>query len=60
MGYIYYYGFLILGDHIAKAIAAAVNEAKIKGIKGKELTPYILKNVTCLTEGKSLESSILF
>ncbi|KAJ9595343.1 hypothetical protein L9F63_027275, partial [Diploptera punctata] len=46
------------GDAITKAIAAAVKEAERQGIRGKEVTPFILNSVMNLTGGKSLESNI--
>jgi len=40
------------------AIDKAIKEAKNKGIKGKEATPFLLGKVKEITEGKSLESNI--
>lgn len=40
------------------AINEAINDAEKEGIKGKEITPYLLAKVKDLTEGKSLESNI--
>lgn len=45
-------------DVITKAINEAVVEAKEKGIKGKESTPFLLAKVKDLTAGKSLVSNI--
>lgn len=45
-------------DVINKAIDSAVKEAKEKGIKGKESTPFLLAKVKELTEGASLDSNI--
>ena len=52
-------GLFILGSEIEKAINTAVKEARDCGIKGKEVTPFILNRVISLTGGRSLESSIL-
>ncbi|SKA98246.1 pseudouridine-5'-phosphate glycosidase [Caloramator quimbayensis] len=43
---------------INKAIEDAIAEAKEKGIKGKETTPFLLAKVKEITGGKSLESNI--
>lgn len=43
---------------INKAIDSALKEAKEKGIKGKESTPFLLAKVKELTEGASLDSNI--
>lgn len=45
-------------DVINKAIEDALLEAKEKGIKGKETTPFLLAKVKEITGGKSLESNI--
>jgi len=39
-------------------IDAATTEAEEKGIKGKEVTPFLLQRIFELTEGKSLEANI--
>ena len=43
---------------IDKAIESAIKEMNELGIKGKECTPYLLKRITELTGGDSLESNI--
>lgn len=43
-----------------KAIWGALCDADRRGIKGKEVTPFILSAVAHVTGGKSLEASILF
>lgn len=43
---------------INKSIEEAVREANEKGIKGKELTPFLLSKIKDVTGGKSLESNI--
>lgn len=45
-------------DVIGKAISDAVNEAKAKGIHGKETTPFLLAKIKELTGGSSLDSNI--
>ena len=45
-------------DVINKAIDDAVEEAKKKGIKGKETTPFLLAKIKDLTGGESLVSNI--
>ena len=43
---------------IAKVIDDAISEAKTKGIKGKETTPFLLAKIKEITGGDSLESNI--
>jgi pseudouridine-5'-phosphate glycosidase len=43
---------------IEERIAAAVAEAKAQGVGKKEATPFLLKRVVELTEGRSLEANI--
>jgi len=43
---------------INEAIEYALEEAKRKGIKGKDITPYLLSEIKSLTDGESLESNI--
>ncbi len=45
-------------DYINSNIAAAVKEAEENGIKGKEVTPFLLDKIQKLTGGESLESNI--
>ncbi|MCT4604727.1 MAG: pseudouridine-5'-phosphate glycosidase [Marinisporobacter sp.] len=45
-------------DTITTAIEDALQEAKEKGIKGKEATPFLLSKVKAITGGKSLASNI--
>ena len=45
-------------DVINTVIIAALNDAQRDGIKGKEVTPYLLKKIVELTGGDSLESNI--
>lgn len=45
-------------DIIDKAIETALASMEKEGIKGKECTPYLLKTITELTGGNSLESNI--
>lgn len=48
--------FHIIEDVIQKAL----KEAEEKSIIGKLVTPFLLEKVKTLTDGKSLEASILF
>jgi pseudouridine-5'-phosphate glycosidase len=43
---------------IDAAIEAALSKAKAQGVKGKEVTPFLLATVKDLTGGDSLESNI--
>ncbi len=43
---------------IIKAIDTALKEAENQGIRGKEMTPFLLSRVKALTDGKSLDSNI--
>lgn len=45
-------------DYINENIEAAINECNALGIKGKEITPFLLDKIQKLTGGKSLESNI--
>lgn len=45
-------------DYIDGIINDAVKEADEKGIKGKDVTPYLLKRIVEMTGGKSLETNI--
>ena len=40
------------------AISAAIKDAERQGIKGKEVTPFLLKTIAELTGGDYLESNI--
>ncbi|MDM5335174.1 pseudouridine-5'-phosphate glycosidase [Ureibacillus composti] len=45
-------------DFITGIIESALNEAEEKGVKGKDVTPFLLAKVKDLTEGKSLDANI--
>lgn len=45
-------------DTINATINSAVQEAENKGIKGKEITPFLLSRIKDLTHGESLNSNI--
>lgn len=45
-------------EFITKVIDDAISEAKAKGIKGKETTPFLLSKIKEITGGDSLESNI--
>ncbi|KAM3870523.1 uncharacterized protein ACN63O_005641 [Diretmus argenteus] len=46
------------GQQIQEAIQTAVAEARAEGIRGRDVTPFILQKVNELTEGKSLQANI--
>jgi pseudouridine-5'-phosphate glycosidase len=46
-------------EELETIIQNALEEAKISGIKGKDITPFLLDKVKTLTGGDSLKSSIL-
>ena len=50
--------FALSHEFIDKIIDDAVKEADEKGIKGKDITPFLLKTITDKTEGRSLDSNI--
>lgn len=59
------HGFLIgvpnkdpAGEHVEVAIQAALAQAKVQGITGRDITPFILKNVAIATHGDSLRSNM--
>lgn len=45
-------------DYISKSIDEACAEAEKLGIRGKEITPYLLDKIQKITGGKSLEANI--
>lgn len=45
-------------DVLDKAIDHAVDKANRLGIKGKDITPYLLNKIQKITDGKSLEANI--
>ena len=45
-------------DYISRTIEDACAEAAQKGVKGKELTPFLLDRIQQITAGKSLEANI--
>ena len=45
-------------DIIEQAIAKAVAEARVKGIHGKQTTPFLLSRIKDVTGGRSLEANI--
>jgi pseudouridine-5'-phosphate glycosidase len=46
------------GDKMEKVIEEAVKDADEKGVKGKDLTPFLLAKIVELTGGESLEANI--
>ncbi|RXM29115.1 Pseudouridine-metabolizing bifunctional protein [Acipenser ruthenus] len=47
-----------VGQEIEEAIQRALTESREKGITGREVTPFVLKRVSELTQGKSLEAMV--
>ena len=47
----------IPGHEIEKIIDSAINDAQIKKISGKELTPFLLKEIVKKTDGRSLDAN---
>jgi len=47
----------IPGDEMEKIIDSAINDAQIKKINGKELTPFLLEEIVKKTDGRSLEAN---
>ena len=45
-------------EYISGSMEKAVQEAKDKGVKGKNIAPFLLERIEQLTEGKSLEANI--
>ncbi len=45
-------------DSISKTIETALSQAEEKGVKGKEITPFLLAKIVELTGGKSLEANL--
>uniref|UniRef100_A0A6I8SNK2 Carbohydrate kinase PfkB domain-containing protein n=1 Tax=Xenopus tropicalis TaxID=8364 RepID=A0A6I8SNK2_XENTR len=46
------------GNAIEEAVQQALREARLQGVQGKEVTPFLLQRVNELTGGQSLESNI--
>lgn len=51
--------FYVSATSISSTINLALKEAKEAGIKGKDVTPFVLDKVNHLTGGKSLKTSML-
>jgi pseudouridine-5'-phosphate glycosidase len=45
-------------DEVEGAIAAALEGARREGVRGKEVTPYLLRAVAAATGGRSLETNV--
>jgi pseudouridine-5'-phosphate glycosidase len=43
---------------VEKGIARALDDAKAQGVRGKGLTPFLLKRLDEITEGKSVEANV--
>ncbi|KAL1140427.1 hypothetical protein AAG570_000359 [Ranatra chinensis] len=52
--------YAIPNIELESTIKLAVAEAEKNGVRGKNITPYILEKVSAKTQGKSLKSSILY
>ena len=50
--------FSIDSTIIENSINSSMETAKKNNVKGKDLTPFLLQNITSLTEGKTLKSNI--
>lgn len=50
--------FAMSKSQIDEAISLALERAKEKNVKGKYVTPFLLKEVAAITKGKSLETNI--
>ena len=48
----------IPSEKIMPVIKKAVKEAEDKGIKGRDITPFLLKRIADITEGSSLKTNI--
>nr|XP_023654010.1 pseudouridine-metabolizing bifunctional protein C1861.05-like isoform X2 [Paramormyrops kingsleyae] len=46
------------GQEIEDAVQAAMKEASMKDIRGKDVTPFILQRVSELTQGRSLQANM--
>lgn len=46
------------GAHVEQAISQALQEAEQRGVRGNEVTPFLLQRIQELTGGKSLEANI--
>jgi len=51
-------GALLPAEEAEKAVAHALAEAEEKGIRGRELTPYVLARVGELSAGASLRANL--
>ncbi|XP_015246498.1 PREDICTED: pseudouridine-metabolizing bifunctional protein C1861.05-like [Cyprinodon variegatus] len=47
-----------VGHQIQEAIETALTAVSVQGIKGRDVTPFILQKVSELTQGKSLQANI--
>ena len=52
------YKYSIDSSLIENSINSSIKTAKEKNIKGKDLTPFLLKKITSITKGKTLKSNI--
>lgn len=47
-----------MGSIVQEAIDESLNEAELKGVHGKDVTPFVLERVNKLTHGESLRTNI--
>lgn len=47
-------------NDINEAIKNALELAERNGVRGKEITPFLLSKISKITKGRSLDTSILF
>lgn len=45
-------------EYIDSVIKKAISQAELKGIKGKEITPFLLESIKDITKGESLSANI--
>ncbi len=48
----------IPGDELRPCIEAAIEEGRARGVRGKEVTPFLLERVAALTGGRSLAANV--
>jgi pseudouridine-5'-phosphate glycosidase len=49
--------YALTGEELAAALSAAEHSAEGAGIRGKDVTPYLLKQLAEITEGRTLEAN---
>ena len=51
-------GHALQSAEVDEAIAAALEQARRQGVRGKEVTPFLLRAVAEATGGRSLEANV--